>query len=199
MHPFTTATTTRWCATAALLLAAAGAAQAHPGHGEAGFAQALAHPFLGLDHLLAMVATGVWSVTALPAGRRLAGPAVFVALLTVGVVLAWTGITLPGVEAGVALSVTLFGLMLLAGRRLAVLPGLMLVALAALLHGSAHGSELAGGGMLVTGLGIALGSALLHGAGLALGRGLAALPVAATRAAAAALGASGLLMLATRL
>lgn len=199
MHPSTTATTARWCATAALLLAA-GAAQAHPGHGEAGFVQALAHPFLGLDHLLAMVATGVWSVTALPPGRRLAGPAVFVALLTAGVLLAWAGITLPGIEAGVALSVTLFGAMLLAGRRLAVLPGLMLVALAALLHGSAHGSELAGGaGMLATGLGIALGSALLHGAGLALGRGLAALPVAATRAAAAALGASGLLMLATRL
>lgn len=199
MHPSTTATTARWCATAALLLAA-GAAQAHPGHGEAGFVQALAHPFLGLDHLLAMVATGVWSVAALPAGRRLAGPAVFVALLTAGVLLAWAGITLPGIEAGVALSVTLFGAMLLAGRRLAVLPGLMLVALAALLHGSAHGSELAGGaGMLATGLGIALGSALLHGAGLALGRGLAALPVAATRAAAAALGASGLLMLATRL
>lgn len=196
MHSSTTA---RRCAMAALLLAA-GAAQAHPGHGETGFAQALAHPFLGLDHLLAMVATGVWSTTALPAGRRLAGPAVFVAMLIVGVALAWAGIALPGVEAGVALSVTLFGAMLLAGRHLPVLPGLALVALAALLHGSAHGSELAGGaGMLATGLGIALGSALLHGAGLALGRGLAALPAAATRIAAAALGASGLLMLATRL
>lgn len=199
MHPSLTATTTRRCAVAALLLAA-GAAQAHPGHGDAGFAQALAHPFLGLDHLLAMVATGVWSTTALPAGRRLAGPAVFVAMLIAGVTLAWAGITLPGVETGVALSVTLFGAMLLAGRRLPVLPGLLLIALAALLHGSAHGNELAAGdGLLVTGLGIALGSALLHGAGLALGRGLAALPASATRVAALALGASGLLMLATRL
>ena len=58
------------------LLVAAGAAQAHPGHGASGFADALAHPFLGLDHLLAMVAVGAWSAAALPAGRRIAGPAV---------------------------------------------------------------------------------------------------------------------------
>ena len=62
-------------ATAALLVAA-GAAQAHPGHGASSFADAFAHPFSGLDHLLAMVAVGAWSAAALPIGRRVAGPAV---------------------------------------------------------------------------------------------------------------------------
>lgn len=57
--------------------AVASAAQAHPGHGAESFAAGLAHPFGGLDHLLAMVAVGMWSVVALPKAWRTAGPAVF--------------------------------------------------------------------------------------------------------------------------
>lgn len=184
----------------AALALAAGAAQAHTGHGGASFAQALAHPFLGLDHLLAMVAVGAWSVAALPARQRLAGPAVFLLLLLAGLVLAWSGVALPGVEAGVALSVALFGAMLLAGRRLGAAPGLAIVALAALLHGSAHGSELAAGpAMLATVSGMVIASAALHGLGLAAGVRLQALGSSANRLAAALLGSSGLLLLATRL
>ena len=184
----------------ALITLAAGAAQAHPGHGAEGFAQALAHPFLGLDHLLAMVAVGAWSVAALPARQRLAGPAVFLAMLLAGVMLAWSGVQLPSVEAGVALSVALFGLMLFAGRRLPALPGLMVVGAAALLHGSAHGSELAAGaGMLATAGGIVIASAALHALGLAAGVRLQALGAKATEIAAMLLGGSGLVLLATRL
>jgi urease accessory protein len=184
----------------ALITLAAGAAQAHPGHGAEGFAQALAHPFLGLDHLLAMVAVGAWSVAALPARQRLAGPAVFLIMLLAGVMLAWFGVQLPGVEAGVALSVALFGLMLFAGRRLPALPGLMVVGAAALLHGSAHGSELAAGNaMLVTASGIVIASAALHALGLAAGVRLQALGAKATQVTAMLLGSSGLLLLATRL
>ena len=194
-----TTKTLRLTAGAALVLAA-GAAQAHTGHGAAGFAQALAHPFLGLDHLLAMVAVGAWSVAALPARQRLAGPAVFLAMLLAGLALAWSGVALPGVEAGVALSVALFGLMLLAGRRLAALPGLMVVGAAALLHGSAHGSELAAeAGMLATVSGMVIASAALHALGLAAGVRLQALGAKATQMAAMLLAGSGLLLLATRL
>lgn len=184
----------------AALTLAAGAAQAHTGHGVASFAEALAHPFLGLDHLLAMVAVGAWSVAALPARQRLAGPAVFLLMLLAGLALAWSGVALPGVEAGVALSVALFGAMLLAGRRLGAAPGLAIVGLAALLHGSAHGSELAAGpAMLATVSGIVIASAALHGLGLAAGVRLQALGASANRLAAVLLGSSGLLLLATRL
>lgn len=184
---------------AMLGLLAAGAAHAHPGH-DAGFGVALAHPFLGLDHLLAMVAVGAWSVLALPAGRRLAGPGVFLAMLALGVALAWQGIALPGTEAGVAFSVALFGGLLLAGTRLPAAAGLAVIGLAALLHGSAHGSELApGAAMLATAAGIVLGSTLLHAIGLAAGAALARLPAWTRQAAAAALGLAGLAMLAARL
>lgn len=184
----------------ALITLATGAAQAHPGHGAEGFAQALAHPFFGLDHLLAMVAVGAWSVAALPARQRLAGPAVFLVMLLAGVMLAWSGVRLPGVEAGVALSVALFGLMLFAGRRLPAVPGLMMVGVAALLHGSAHGSELAAGSsMLATASGIVIASAALHALGLAAGVRLQALGAKATQVAAMLLASSGLLLLATRL
>ena len=67
----------------AALLAAATAASAHTGHGTHSLAEGLAHPF-GLDHLLAMVAVGLWSATALPASRRAAGPLLFLALMVVG-------------------------------------------------------------------------------------------------------------------
>lgn len=193
-------TNTLRLAAGALSALAASAAQAHPGHGAEGFAQALAHPFLGLDHLLAMVAVGAWSVAALPTRQRLAGPAVFLAMLLAGVMLAWSGVALPGVEAGVALSVALFGLMLLAGRRLSAMPGLMVVGAAALLHGSAHGSELAAGAsMLATACGIVIASAALHALGLVAGVRLQALGAKATHMAAMLLASSGLLLLATRL
>ena len=187
-------------ATGAALVLATGAAQAHTGHGAVTFAQALAHPFLGLDHLLAMVAVGAWSVAALPVRQRLAGPAVFLVMLLAGLALAWSGVALPGVEAGVALSVALFGLMLFAGRRLPAVPGLLVVGAAALLHGSAHGSELAAeAGMLATVSGMVIASAALHALGLLAGVRLQALGASATRLAALLLGSSGLMLLATRL
>ncbi len=186
-------------ATAALLVAA-GAAQAHPGHGASSFADAFAHPFSGLDHLLAMVAVGAWSAAALPIGRRVAGPAVFLLMLLAGVALAWAGVELPGVEAGVALSVALFGVMLFAGRHIKAMPGLALIGAAALLHGAAHGSELVPGtSMLVTAAGIVIGSSVLHTVGLIAGTRLQALPIWMTKLAAVLLGSSGLAMLAARL
>src|SRR4249920_3374352 len=111
---------------AAALLA--GVAQAHPGHGAEGLAAGLAHPLTGLDHLLAMIAVGLWSAAAVPAGRRWLGPGVFVSMLLAGALLAWGGGVLPHVETGVALSVVMLGAMLLAGRRVAPSAGLVMIA-----------------------------------------------------------------------
>jgi hypothetical protein len=106
---------------AAALTLVAGVAQAHEGHGVHGafdLAAGLAHPFAGLDHLLAMLAVGLWSAAALPAVRRLAGPALFLCALLAGA-LAGAQTGAGGlVEVGVAFSVVLFGVALLARRQL---------------------------------------------------------------------------------
>ncbi|MGQ3058942.1 MAG: HupE/UreJ family protein, partial [Nevskia sp.] len=125
-----------------LLAGAAGAAQAHTGHGTSSLFEGLVHPF-GPDHLLAMVAVGVWSVSALPASRAWQGPATFLLALIVSATLGMLGFTVPYLEHGVSLSVVLFGGMLQHARRATVSPanGLGLIAAAASLHGLAHGAE----------------------------------------------------------
>ncbi|WP_018904265.1 HupE/UreJ family protein [Variovorax paradoxus] len=179
--------------------AVASAAQAHPGHGAESFAAGLAHPFGGLDHLLAMVAVGMWSVVALPKAWRTAGPAVFLAALLPGAALAAGGIGLPWVEAGIALSVVVLALLMLNARRIAPATGFVLVAMAGVLHGQAHGAELAGGhSFMAYAGGFMAASALLHATGLWAGTLLQRLPDWAWRTATALIGGSGLLMLAAR-
>ncbi|MCE4536987.1 HupE/UreJ family protein [Pelomonas sp. P7] len=188
----------------AMLALLAGTAQAHPGHDASGLAAGLAHPFAGFDHLLAMVAVGLWSAAALPAGRRVAGPAVFLAMLLLGAALPRFGLQLPGLEAGVAVSVAALGALMIAARstalRLPVPAGLALVGVAALLHGMAHGAELAAGQSFAGyAAGFMAASALLHGAGLAVGGWLQAGRAWAWRATAGLVGFSGLALLAGRL
>jgi urease accessory protein len=197
-------------ATAALMLAA-GTALAHTGHddvhadaGAALFA-GLSHPVGGADHLLAMVAVGLWAAAALPAGRRWQAPAVFVGTMVAAALAAQAGVGLPAgglLEVLIAASVVLLGAMLVAGHRLAPAAGLGLTALAALLHGSAHGLEFAGAAPAAFAAyagGFALATALLHGLGLAAGSALQSLRGAALRVAGVGVGSAGLVLLATRL
>ena len=164
-------------ATAAALLAGlAGAAQAHTGHGTHSLMEGLVHPF-GLDHLLAMVAVGVWSVSALPQGKAWQGPATFLLALVVSAALGTMGVTVPYLEHGVSLSVVLFGLMLIvATRPMSAAVGLGLIALASSLHGLAHGSETPETGFAGYAAGFLVTTAALHiggvGIGLAIKRGL---------------------------
>ena len=191
---------TRGVAIGALALIAT-AAQAHPGHGGEGFASGLVHPFIGLDHLLAMVAVGTWSCIALPKEKRVAGPLVFLVMLAAGALLApVVNVSMASIEVGVALSVALFGALMLLGRQINGAAGLSVVGIAALFHGVAHGNDLMSGepAMAMIG-GMLLGSALLHAAGFVAGTQLLNAPRWVHRAAAAALGASGLALLATRL
>lgn len=187
--------------TAALtLMTTIASAHAHPGHGAEGFISGIVHPFLGLDHLLAMVAVGIWSVVMLPKAHRLAGPALFVAMLLVGALVALTGVVLPQVEPGIAASVIALGTLLLLARRIGLMAGLTLVSVCALLHGYAHGAELISGQSFAAyAAGFMLGSAALHGVGLAAGDSLQRLPTWVGRTAAVLMGASGLVMLAARL
>jgi len=184
---------------AATALLAATAAQAHPGHGVESFTTGLAHPFQGLDHLLAMAVVGLWSAAALPSSRRLAGPAVFLVLLLAGAVAGHAGIAVPGVEIAVALSVMVLGALMLLARRLSPGTGLAMIGAAALLHGMAHGAELTPGHAFAGyAAGFMLGSALLHGMGLAAGSWLQARRTWLWSGTAALVAVSGALMFATR-
>ena len=183
-------------ATAAALLAGlAGAAQAHTGHGTHSLMEGLAHPF-GLDHLLAMVAVGVWSVSALPRDRAWQGPATFLLALVVSAALGTMGVTVPYLEHGVSLSVVLFGLMLIvATRPMPSAIGLGLIAAASSLHGLAHGSETPETGFAGYAIGFLLTTAVLHiggvGIGLAIKRWLGQRSGAALGGLGTALGAAG--------
>lgn len=156
---------------AAITLAGfAGAAVAHTGHGTASLFEGLVHP-LGLDHLLAMVAVGLWSVHALPAGRAWMGPATFMAVLVASATLMIGGLTLPLLEVAIAGSVVIFGAMIvLATRRAPSVSGLWLVALTAGLHGLAHGAEApVTGGFAGYAAGFLITTAALHFGGMSVG------------------------------
>lgn len=183
------------------LLTLASAAQAHPGHGAADLAAGLAHPFAGLDHLLAMVTVGVWAAVGLPVGRRAAAPLLFVAAMALGAAAAAAGLPVPGaLEALIAGSVVLLGALLVGGARVAAPLGLAVIGAAALLHGAAHGLEMApGASALAYGGGFVAATAALHGAGFAAGRGLGAWPARVRQGLGTLVACGGVLLLATRL
>lgn len=117
-------------------------AHAHTGlHAGGGFANGLAHPFVGLDHLLAMVAVGIWAAQL--GGRFLLGvPATFVMFMAVGAAVGAAGVPLPHVEGMVALSVLALGCVVGLSARLAWRWAILLVAGFALFHGHVHGAEI---------------------------------------------------------
>jgi urease accessory protein len=177
------------------LLGAASAASAHTGHGTHSLMAGLAHPF-GMDHLLAMLAVGVWSAVALPGARRWYGPVTFLTAMCLGALLGAAGLSLPGTELGIATSVAVFGAMLVAGARLPQRLGLLAVAAAAALHGLAHGAELpAGGSFAAYAAGFLLTTAALHVAGVGLGAALRDARALVWRGLGASLGAAGLLLM----
>ena len=144
-------------------------ALAHTGHGTSSLMEGLVHPF-GADHLLAMVAVGIWSVSSLPANKAWQGPATFMLALAATAVLGTLGVTLPYLEHAVALSVVLFGTMLmLAAKPMPKAMGLGLIGAAAALHGLAHGSETPASGFAGYAVGFLLTTAALHLSGIGLG------------------------------
>ncbi|MFH1342675.1 MAG: HupE/UreJ family protein [Pseudomonadota bacterium] len=160
---------------AASLAVLASPALAHVGAGHAdGFAAGVAHPLMGLDHLLAMAAVGIWSAVAMPS-RILVAPATFVAMMIAGAAMAFAGIGLPAVEGMVALSVLVLGMMIVAGAGLPGMLGIGLGGFFALFHGHAHASEATGMALAYVG-GFTLSTAALHLAGVGIGLRLASSP-----------------------
>ncbi len=155
---------------ALLLLGATAAAQAHTGAGAThGLFQGLSHPLTGIDHILAMVAVGLFAARL--GGRALwLVPAAFVAMMAFGGVLGMAGVGLPFAEIGIGLSVVVLGLVVAADAKMAAPAAMAMAGLFALFHGHAHGAEMpptASG--LEYGIGFVLATAVLHGAGVGLG------------------------------
>lgn len=113
---------------------------AHPGH-DVSVTAGLAHPFLGLDHVLAMCTVGALGVVQ---RRRLTLPVAFVAAMALGGLLAVAGVPMPGAEVAVAASVVALGLALLAARHARPELTVAAVSLAGIAHGHVHGTEAAG-------------------------------------------------------
>jgi urease accessory protein len=154
-----------------LILAAAAAtpALAHTGLEHAtSFSSGFLHPLTGPDHVLAMVAVGLWA--GVNGGRAVwAWPVAFVSVMLVGGALGMMGVTLPLVEPGILASVIGLGLLVLTAARLPVAVGALLVGVFAVLHGYAHGAELPTAAAAISySAGFALATALLHAAGLGI-------------------------------
>lgn len=156
---------------AVALFLAAGSAFAHGGHEAAGFAAGLAHPFTGLDHVLAMFAVGLYAATRREATGPML-PAAFVVAMLAGAALGAAGVALPFVEAGITASVLVFGLLVAGIVKLRPAAVLALVAVFAMLHGHAHQAEMGDGSILAYAAGFALATAGLHGGGYLLARRL---------------------------
>ena len=113
---------------------------AHPGHA-GGFDAGLAHPLIGVDHLIAMIAVGVWAAQL--GGRAIwAVPLAFVTAMAAGATLALDAVAPPAIEQGIAASLLVLGLLIASAQRLPAGVAMALTAAFGLFHGAAHGSEL---------------------------------------------------------
>jgi urease accessory protein len=128
--------------TLAALLATALPAAAHPGHGPmSGFAAGLQHPLSGLDHLLAMIAVGLWA--GLCGGRReWLWPATFVSSMVGGGAIGMFAVVTIPVEPAILASVMVLGLATALSLRTPLVLGGLLIAVFGLAHGYAHGTEM---------------------------------------------------------
>ncbi|MEJ2136732.1 MAG: HupE/UreJ family protein [Desulfofustis sp.] len=145
-------------------------AQAHMEQGQAiGFLTGLSHPISGLDHVLAMIAVGLW-------GAQLGAPAVWLLPVTFPMMMAFggflglVGFPLPGVEIAIALSAVLLGIMVASEAKPSLVVAGAIVAFFAVFHGHAHGTELpAGQSGLLYSIGFVIATGCLHGIGIAIG------------------------------
>ncbi|MGH8174210.1 MAG: HupE/UreJ family protein [Rhodanobacteraceae bacterium] len=161
---------TAWLPMAVLCLCFCESAAAHLQHGEAaGFLSGLSHPISGLDHVLAMVAVGLW-------GAQLGAPAIWVLpvafpiVMALGGLMSLLGIPLPGTEIGIAASMILLGAAVLFELKPPLWAAAALVAFFAIFHGHAHGTELPPGenGLLYS-MGFVFATGCLHAIGVAIG------------------------------
>jgi len=166
----------RYCLAVLVLTGLPLTALAHPGHFEhidamSMFNQGLLHPLTGPDHLLAMLAVGIWSAMAYPSLKRAVYiPLSFSSILLFGALMGIAGMQVPLVEPLIMASLLVLGLMLAGMARLSLITGSALVAFFAFFHGAAHGMELPEGGPASLFIvGFMLSTLFIHCAGMVAG------------------------------
>lgn len=134
-----------------------------------GFAAGFLHPMTGFDHVLAMVAVGMWGAQlGMPLIWML--PVTFPLVMALGGMLGGLGVPLPGVEVGIAASVVVLGAMVALSARPPIWFAALLVAIWAVFHGYAHGAELPeSADPYAFGIGFVVATGLLHLIGIVLG------------------------------
>jgi urease accessory protein len=161
-----------------------------------GFLGGVAHPLFGPDHIIAMVAVGLWGAFLGPPAIWLL-PVVFPLVMAGGGMLGILGVPIPGVEIGIASSAVVLGLMVALAARPPLAVAAVLVGAFAIFHGHAHGAELPrGADALAYSLGFVIATGLLHLCGIAFGL-LARWPTGrlAVRSAGSAIAIAGLMIL----
>jgi len=159
-----------WVLVGLAFLAWVPAAHAHVQQDQAaGFLTGLGHPVSGLDHVLAMIAVGLW-------GAQLGAPALWLLPVTFPMVMALggmvglLGVPLPGVEAGIAASMILLGLAVMSELRPPLAAAAVLVGIFGVFHGHAHGTELPPGqSALLYSMGFVVATGCLHAVGIGVG------------------------------
>lgn len=145
---------------------------AHVGVGDThGFTHGFSHPVGGIDHILAMVAVGMFAAYL---GRRALWlvPATFVLMMAVGGALGVAGVPVPFVEIGIAASVVVLGLAVALQWSVPTVAAMGLAGFFAIFHGHAHGAEMpADASSIQYALGFMMATALLHIAGIGVGFG----------------------------
>jgi urease accessory protein len=142
---------------------------AHTGAGQVNsLASGITHPLSGTDHILVMVAVGLWAVLA--GGRSIwIWPMTFVATMLAGFAAATLGLQVPLVEPVIWSSIIVLGMLVALAVKAPVWLGAAIVGLFAFFHGHAHGTEVAAASLVPYAAGFALATAGLHGAGIGLG------------------------------
>ena len=155
---------------ALMAVLAAQGASAHVGAGEAyGFLTGFLHPLSGFDHVLAMVAVGLWGAQ-LGAPAILVLPLAFPLVMAAGALLGFVGVPIPGVEFGIAASAIVLGAAVAFELRPALVVAALIVAAFAIFHGHAHGTELPPGqNALLYSIGFVMATGGLHALGIGIG------------------------------
>jgi urease accessory protein len=181
---------------APIVLLAPSPAFAHGGSVAGGFLGGFAHPLFGPDHVVAMVAVGLWGAfLGVPAIYLL--PVAFPVVMAAGGVLGILGVPLPGAEIGIAVSAVVLGMMVALAARPPIWIAVAIVGTFAIFHGYTHGAELpAGADAIAFSAGFVVATGLLHLVGIAFGL-LSRWPkgVLAVRAMGALIALAGLLFL----
>lgn len=164
------ASSIRWTVFIASLLLIPTVADAHPETGTiGGFISGFLHPLTGLDHVVAMVAVGLWGAY-LGAPAMWLLPVIFPMVMAFGGALGILGVPMPGTEIGIALSGVLLGLAVAFAARPPLWVAGVLVGIFAIFHGHAHGAELpAAANAFTYAVGFVVATGLLHLSGIALG------------------------------